>query len=84
MKYFLIAGEASGDLHGANLMHSIKSLDAHAEFHYYGGDLMQAQGGGAGEGGMEPRPAITGHGMCPPLTHSVWHNTFTLSEPIRA
>jgi lipid-A-disaccharide synthase len=45
MKYFLIAGEASGDLHGANLMHSIKSLDAHAEFHYYGGDLMQAQGG---------------------------------------
>ena len=45
MKYFLIAGEASGDLHGANLMHSIKTLDAHAEFHFYGGDLMQAQGG---------------------------------------
>ena len=45
MKYFLIAGEASGDLHGANLMHRIKTLDAHAEFHFYGGDLMQAQGG---------------------------------------
>ena len=45
MKYFLIAGEASGDLHGANLMHSIKTLDAHAAFDFYGGDLMQAQGG---------------------------------------
>lgn len=45
MKYYLIAGEASGDLHGANLMHEIKQLDAHAEFCFLGGDLMQAQGG---------------------------------------
>lgn len=45
MKYFLIAGEASGDLHGANLMRSIKMLDPAANFQFYGGDLMEAQGG---------------------------------------
>lgn len=45
MKYYLIAGEASGDLHGANLMKSLNAEDADAEFRYFGGDLMQAQGG---------------------------------------
>ena len=45
MKYFLIAGEASGDLHGAHLMHELKKLDAKAEFCFLGGDLMQAEGG---------------------------------------
>lgn len=45
MKYYLIAGEASGDLHGANLMKALKERDAGAEFRFYGGDLMQAQGG---------------------------------------
>jgi len=45
MKYFIIAGEASGDLHGANLMHELKKLDTQAEFKFLGGDLMQAQGG---------------------------------------
>ncbi|PTQ95712.1 lipid-A-disaccharide synthase [Mucilaginibacter yixingensis] len=45
MKYYLVAGEASGDLHGANLMKALKALDVSAEFRYYGGDLMQAQGG---------------------------------------
>ena len=45
MKYFLIAGEASGDLHGAALMSALKEMDASAEFHYFGGDLMQKQGG---------------------------------------
>lgn len=45
MKYYLIAGEASGDLHGANLMREIKYQDANAEFRFFGGDLMQAQGG---------------------------------------
>lgn len=44
-KYFLIAGEASGDLHASNLMREIKNLDAEAEFCFLGGDLMQAQGG---------------------------------------
>jgi lipid-A-disaccharide synthase len=45
MKYFIIAGEASGDLHGANLMKSLKLLDGEAEFLFLGGDLMQEQGG---------------------------------------
>ncbi|MFD2873449.1 lipid-A-disaccharide synthase [Mucilaginibacter ximonensis] len=45
MKYYLIAGEASGDLHGANLMKELKKLDPQAEFRFFGGDLMQAEGG---------------------------------------
>ena len=44
MKYYLIAGEASGDLHGANLMKAILEKDINAEFRFWGGDLMQAQG----------------------------------------
>lgn len=44
MKYYIIAGEASGDLHGSNLMKELKSLDADACFRCWGGDLMQAQG----------------------------------------
>jgi lipid-A-disaccharide synthase len=45
MRYYLIAGEASGDLHGANLMKALKKADAAAEFRYFGGDKMAAQGG---------------------------------------
>ncbi|KAA1247413.1 lipid-A-disaccharide synthase [Aquimarina sp. RZ0] len=45
MKYYLIAGEASGDLHGANLMKSILEKDPEAEFRFWGGDLMQTVGG---------------------------------------
>lgn len=45
MKYYLIAGEASGDLHAANLMKALKEKDAGAEFRYFGGDLMRARGG---------------------------------------
>ena len=45
MKYYLVAGEASGDLHGANLMKELKKLDPQAEFRFFGGDLMQAEGG---------------------------------------
>ncbi|WP_090996724.1 lipid-A-disaccharide synthase [Pedobacter insulae] len=45
MKYYLVAGEASGDLHGANLMKALKAEDPAAEFRYFGGDKMQAQGG---------------------------------------
>jgi lipid-A-disaccharide synthase len=45
MKYFLIAGEASGDLHAAHLMHALKNTDPNADFEYFGGDLMQAVGG---------------------------------------
>jgi lipid-A-disaccharide synthase len=44
MRYYIIAGEASGDLHAANLMKQIKLQDSHAEFRCWGGDLMQQQG----------------------------------------
>ncbi len=45
MKYYLIAGEASGDLHASNLMRELKRIDNKAQFRFFGGDLMQAQGG---------------------------------------
>lgn len=45
MKYYLVAGEASGDLHGSNLMKELKLADENAEFRFFGGDLMQAVGG---------------------------------------
>ena len=45
MKYYLIAGEASGDLHASRLMRSLKEKDEEAEFRFFGGDLMAAEGG---------------------------------------
>lgn len=45
MKYYLIAGEASGDLHGSLLMEQLLLKDTQASFRYWGGDLMAAQGG---------------------------------------
>lgn len=45
MKYYIIAGEASGDLHGSNLMKELKVIDNQADFRYWGGDLMKIQGG---------------------------------------
>ncbi|MBA2249047.1 MAG: lipid-A-disaccharide synthase [Chitinophagaceae bacterium] len=44
MKYYVIAGEASGDLHGSNLLKELKKLDATANFRCWGGDKMEAQG----------------------------------------
>ncbi len=44
MKYFLIAGEASGDLHGSNLIKALKKEDPNAEFMAWGGDLMEQSG----------------------------------------
>ena len=44
MKYYLIAGEASGDLHGANLIAALKHKDSKSEFRGWGGDKMQSQG----------------------------------------
>jgi lipid-A-disaccharide synthase len=41
MKYYIIAGEASGDLHGSNLMKALLKKDINAEFRFWGGDLMQ-------------------------------------------
>jgi len=45
MKYFIIAGEASGDLHASNLMRELKKQDSQAEFCFLGGDLMLTEGG---------------------------------------
>ena len=45
MKYYIIAGEASGDLHASNLMASLKEKDPKAQFRFWGGDLMQSVGG---------------------------------------
>lgn len=44
MKYYLIAGEKSGDLHGANLINSLKKYDSNASFRCFGGDEMQKAG----------------------------------------
>jgi lipid-A-disaccharide synthase len=45
LKYFLVAGEASGDLHASNLMKSLKEIDREADFRFFGGDLMLSAGG---------------------------------------
>jgi len=45
MKYYIITGEASGDLHASNLMKELNVQDTNADFRFWGGDLMQAQGG---------------------------------------
>jgi lipid-A-disaccharide synthase len=45
MKYYIIAGEASGDLHGSNLIRALKSADQNAQIRCWGGDLMEKAGG---------------------------------------
>lgn len=45
MKYYIIAGEASGDLHGSNLIKALKNEDANADIRFWGGDLMEKAGG---------------------------------------
>lgn len=45
MKYYIIAGEASGDLHASHLMQALKERDAEADFRFFGGDFMSAVGG---------------------------------------
>ncbi len=45
MRYYLIAGEASGDLHASRLMNALKRYDGTTEFRFIGGDLMAAEGG---------------------------------------
>ncbi|MFC3199733.1 lipid-A-disaccharide synthase [Parapedobacter deserti] len=47
MKYYIIAGETSGDLHGANLIHALKTQDTEAQFRIVGGDRMEQATGGA-------------------------------------
>ena len=45
MKYYIIAGEPSGDLHGSNLMRGLRASDPEAEFRFWGGDMMAGIGG---------------------------------------
>ncbi|MGN0030008.1 MAG: lipid-A-disaccharide synthase [Marinilabiliaceae bacterium] len=45
MRYYIVAGEPSGDLHGSNLMKALRSVDPEASFSFWGGDLMKAAGG---------------------------------------
>jgi lipid-A-disaccharide synthase len=45
MKYYIIAGERSGDLHASHVMRELKKLDSNANFRFFGGDYMQSQGG---------------------------------------
>ena len=45
MKYYVIAGEASGDLHGAKIIESIKKIDKKAKFRVWGGERMRRSGG---------------------------------------
>ena len=81
MKYYLIAGEASGDLHASNLMASLKKADPQAEFRYMGGDLMQAQGGTL----VKHYREMAYMGFIPVLTHlrTILRNMRTCREDIR-
>ena len=45
MKYYIIVGEASGDLHASRLMRSLRKVDSKADFRFFGGDLMSEAGG---------------------------------------
>ncbi|TNJ44723.1 lipid-A-disaccharide synthase [Tamlana fucoidanivorans] len=45
MKYYILAGEASGDLHGSNLIKALNNVDVHANIRFWGGDLMEQAGG---------------------------------------
>ncbi len=45
MKYYIIAGEASGDLHGSNLIQALLKKDSQAEIRFWGGDLMEKETG---------------------------------------
>lgn len=65
MKYFLIAGEASGDMHGAKLMTELKKFDVKADFMYFGGDLMKKQGGEL----LKHYREMAYMGILPVLTH---------------
>lgn len=66
MKYYLIAGEASGDLHASKLMEALKEEDPEAEFRFVGGDLMAACGGTC----VKHYKEIAYMGFIPVLTHA--------------
>ena len=66
MRYYLIAGEASGDLHASNLMAEILRIDSQALFRFYGGDMMQAVGGTL----VKHYKEMSFMGFIPVLTHA--------------
>ena len=63
MKYYLIVGEASGDLHASHLMTALKAEDPQADFRFFGGDLMAAVGG-AGVYGIYSSTASFAYDFC--------------------
>ncbi|MDR1602788.1 MAG: lipid-A-disaccharide synthase [Tannerella sp.] len=81
MKYFLIAGEASGDLHASNLMLALQAQDTQAEFRFFGGDLMQAAGGTL----IKHYREMAYMGVLPVLLHArtILHNMKCCREAIR-
>ena len=84
MRYYIIAGEASGDLHGSNLMKGIYSEDPKAEIRFWGGDLMESvwshfHGGSSGiqnrttplAAGGGARDEVLGGVVSDPSTHKI-------------
>lgn len=82
MKYYLIAGEASGDLHASNLMKALKERDSQAEFRFFGGDLMQQAGGTL----VKHYREMAYMGFIPVLLHlrTILNNMKTCQEDIRS
>jgi len=81
MKYYLIAGEASGDLHASNLMKALREQDTKADFRFLGGDLMQAVGGSL----VKHYREMAYMGFIPVLLHlrTILRNMSTCKEDIR-
>jgi lipid-A-disaccharide synthase len=81
VKYFLIAGEASGDLHASRLMQSLLKADPAADFRYFGGDLMQAVGGTL----IRHYREMAYMGFLPVLTHlrTIFRNMELCKQAIR-
>lgn len=81
MKYYLIAGEASGDLHASNLMKALKKEDPEADFQFFGGDLMQSVGGVL----VKHYREMAYMGIIPVLLHArtILQNMQTCREDIR-
>lgn len=82
MKYYLIAGEASGDLHASRLMESLKKVDPIAEFRFFGGDRMKAVGGTC----VKHIRELAYMGFVPVLLHlpTIFRNMKTCREDIVA
>lgn len=81
MKYYLIVGEASGDLHASRLMRSLKNVDEEAEFRFFGGDEMMAVGGTC----VKHYKDMAYMGFVPVLTHlgTIFSNMATCKEDIK-